>query len=207
MDSFTGSIRKMVAEQIAGRNICDPRVQGAMRTVPRHEFVPLEYQNRAYSDEPLPIGFHQTISQPYMVALMCSLAQIKPQHRILDIGTGSGYQAAILSLLASFVYSIERIPALANRARKTLDHLGYKNISVRIGDGVSGWIDEAPFDAILVAAAAKEIPSALSSQLADGGRLIIPVGTNYQQLTVVENNKGQISEEVILPVRFVPLVC
>jgi len=196
----------MVTEQIVGRDISDQRVEAAMRAVPRHEFVPSALRDRAYFDEPLPIGFNQTISQPYMVACMCSLAQIEPQHRILDVGTGSGYQAAILSLLAKFVYSIERIPALANRARKTLKRLGYKNISVRIGDGARGWIDEAPFDAILVAAAAKEVPPALSSQLADGGRLIIPVGTNYQQLMIIKNNKGQLLEEAIMPVRFVPLV-
>jgi protein-L-isoaspartate(D-aspartate) O-methyltransferase len=176
--------------------------------VPRHEYVPEQYREFAYENRPLPIGYGQTISQPYIVALMTDLLAIKPGDRVLEIGTGSGYQAAVLAELASRVYTIEIIEGLAERARKVLFQQGYTNIETRVGDGYYGWEEQAPFDAIIVTAAASHIPPPLVTQLKAGGRMIIPVGSRFmvQQLVLVEkDNAGNVSTRQILPVQFVPL--
>lgn len=186
----------------------DPRVLEAMADVPRHAFVSLSWQEQAYANQPLPIGFGQTISQPYIVAVMTDLARIEPQHRVLEIGTGSGYQAAILARLAEQVYSMEIIRPLGERAGSTIDRLGYDNIQLRIGDGYYGWPEQAPFDAIVVTAAASHVPPPLLQQLKPGGRMVIPVGSAFltQQLVVVEKHPdGSLTTRQILPVRFVPL--
>jgi protein-L-isoaspartate(D-aspartate) O-methyltransferase len=197
---------EMVREQIQARGIGDARVLQAMRDVKRHLFVPGESARDAYEDYPLPIGEGQTISQPYIVALMTELLELKPTDRALEIGTGSGYQAAILSRLAGRVYSMEIVPSLGEAASKRLDLLGYDNVEVRIGDGYLGWPEEAPFDAIIVTAAPPEIPQALVDQLADGGRMVLPVGTNYQELMLLEKKDGRLSKRVVTAVRFVPMV-
>ena len=176
--------------------------------VPRHEYVPEQYRENAYENRPLPIGYGQTISQPYIVALMTDLLAIKPGDRVLEIGTGSGYQAAVLAELASRVYTIEIIEGLAERARKVLLQQGYTNIETRVGDGYYGWKEQAPFDAIIVTAAASHIPPPLVTQLKAGGRMIIPVGSRFmvQQLVLVEkDDAGNVSTRQILPVQFVPL--
>lgn len=196
----------MVREQIERRGIRDERVLQAMRDVKRHLFVPGESVNDAYEDSPLPIGEGQTISQPYIVALMTELIEPDPSDRILEIGTGSGYQAAILSRLVGEVYSIEIVESLGNTARQRLDLLGYENVEVRIGDGYKGWPEKAPFDAIIVTAAPPEIPQALVDQLADNGRMVVPVGTNYQELMLIEKHDGRVSKRVVTAVRFVPMV-
>jgi protein-L-isoaspartate(D-aspartate) O-methyltransferase len=196
---------EMVRTQIATRDIRDQRVLEAMREVPRHRFVPLDYRNRAYVDRPLPIGLGQTISQPYIVAAMTELLRPKSTDRVLEIGTGSGYQAAVVSRLVAKVYSIEIVPELAERAAKTLAELGYANIEVSSGDGYRGIPSEAPFDGILVTAAPDEIPQPLIDQLAVGGRMVIPVGDFYQQLTVVEKTAQGIKKHSVFPVRFVPM--
>jgi protein-L-isoaspartate(D-aspartate) O-methyltransferase len=196
----------MVARQLAGRDITDPRVLAAMRTIPRHEFVPPDVAGAAYQDSPLPIGLGQTISQPYIVALMTQLAQPGPQSRALDVGTGSGYQAAVLAEVAGKVYSIEILCELAREAEARLDRLGYRNVEVRCGDGYRGWPEAAPFDLIIVAAAPEEIPQPLIDQLAPGGRLVIPVGEGHQELIVVERSRdGAISRFSAGGVRFVPM--
>jgi protein-L-isoaspartate(D-aspartate) O-methyltransferase len=190
------------------KSFLDPRVMEAMAKVPRHEFVPENYRKHAYENRPLPIGHGQTISQPYIVALMTDLLNIKPGYKVLEIGTGSGYQAAILAELVSHVYTIEIIEALGARARGVLQKQGYANVKTRIGDGYYGWKEHAPFDAIVVTAAAGHIPPPLIQQLKPGGRMIIPVGSRFmvQQLVVVDKDKkGKISTRQILPVRFVPL--
>src|SRR5688572_29136548 len=171
---------RMVDEQIKARGIKDARVLDAMRSVPRHEFVPEAYRTQAYADSPLPTSSGQTISQPYIVALMTELADPKPEHRVLEVGTGSGYQAAILSGLVREVYSIELVPELAASARERLDRLGYKNIQVSQGDGYLGWPQAAPFDSIVVTAGATDVPQPLVSQLKPGGRMIIPVGDSSE---------------------------
>lgn len=196
---------EMVRSQIATRDIRDQRVLEAMREVPRHRFVPLDYRDRAYLDRPLPIGLRQTISQPYIVAVMTELLRPKSTDRVLEIGTGSGYQAAVISRLVAKVYTIEIVPELAERAAKTLAELGYTNVEVSSGDGYRGIPSEAPFDGILVTAAPDEIPQPLIEQLAVGGRMVIPVGNFYQQLTVIEKTEDGIRKRIVFPVRFVPM--
>jgi protein-L-isoaspartate(D-aspartate) O-methyltransferase len=196
----------MVAEQLRARDISDPRVLAAMGRVPRHEFVPAGLRGYAYSDGPLPIGYDQTISQPYIVALMTQLARPQDGDRVLDIGTGSGYQAAVLAELVGQVYSIEILCPLAAEARERLVRLGYENIEVRCGDGYRGWPEQAPFDLIILAAAPDHIPAPLVEQLVPGGRLVLPVGDLYQELIVVEKQAdGTARQEKIIPVRFVPM--
>jgi protein-L-isoaspartate(D-aspartate) O-methyltransferase len=195
----------MVEEQIEARGVRDARVLEALRKVPRHEFVPENLRERAYGDTALPIGHGQTISQPYVVAVMTELAHLGPDSKVLEIGTGSGYQAAILSLLAGEVYSIEIVAPLAERAKETLARLGYR-VHLRTGDGYAGWPEAAPFDAIVVTAAPPEVPQALREQLAVGGRLVVPVGTGVQELQVHTRTEDGFDVENILPVRFVPMV-
>jgi len=197
---------RMVDEQIAGRGITDPAVLQAMRTVPRHEFVPPQARADAYADWPLPIGHGQTISQPYVVALMTQLAAVKPGDRVLEIGTGSGYQAAILSALGAEVYTIEIVEPLARGAEAVLRRLGYGRVHVRHGDGSRGWPEAAPFDAVVVTAAPPEVPAALVAQLAPGGRLVIPVGEEEQELRVLVRTPSGIETRPSIPVRFVPMV-
>jgi protein-L-isoaspartate(D-aspartate) O-methyltransferase len=182
---------RMVEEQLARRGISDPRVLQAMGRVPRHLFVEEALRDRAYGDHPLPIGEQQTISQPYIVALMTSLLHLSGQEKVLEIGTGSGYQTAILALLARRVCSVERVPSLATRARTLLESQGVTNVWVRVGDGTLGWPDEAPFDRILVTAGAPAVPAPLFDQLIEGGRMVMPVGdTSNQTLTLVEKIDG-----------------
>jgi protein-L-isoaspartate(D-aspartate) O-methyltransferase len=198
----------MVAEQIAARDVTDPRVLAAMRQVPRHLFVPADEQASAYDDRPLPIGHGQTISQPYIVALMTELARPKATDRALEIGTGSGYQAAVLSKLVGEVYSIEIVEPLAVEAKARLARVGCTNVITRIGDGYGGWPEKAPFDLIVVTAAPDHVPPPLIAQLKPGGRLVIPVGEVFsvQELVVIEKDAGgKTRTERITPVRFVPL--
>lgn len=198
----------MVERDLIRRGIADERVLGAMRSVPRHRFVDDGGSSDAYGDHPIPIGHGQTISQPYIVALTAELARVRPTDRVLDVGTGSGYAAAILARLAAEVISIEVIPALADRARRTLTELGIGNVRVHTGDGWAGAPDEAPFDVITVAAAADEVPAALTDQLADGGRLVIPIGPMHgtQRLLRIERHGERLVTDRIIDVRFVPLV-
>ena len=199
----------MVADQIAARGIKDPRVLDAMRSVPRHDFVPAAIRGDAYIDTPLSIGHGQTISQPYIVALMTELARPAPTDRALDVGTGSGYQAAVLSRLVARVFSIELVEPLAQSAAATLQRLGYANVTVRSGDGYYGWPEEAPFDIILVTAAPEQVPAALVAQLKPGGRLIVPVGPiwDVQDLQFIEKDQaGRTTTRSVIPVRFVPLI-
>jgi len=207
-DSFAGQRQRMVDEQIAarGRDVKDPRVLHALATVPRHEFIPPESRALAYSDRPLPIGFDQTISQPYIVAFMTEQLHPQPAHRVLEIGTGSGYQAAVLSMLVADVYTIEIVEPLAKRAAADLERLGYRNVHVRAGDGYRGWPDAAPFDAIIVTCAPNHVPQPLVEQLKEGGRIVIPVGEfGAQRLFVLEKMKGGLEERAVLPVSFVPM--
>ena len=198
--------RLMVQSQLAARDIDDQRVLDAMERIPRHEFVPESLRESAYTDRPLPIGDRQTISQPYIVALMTQLARPKPDSRALDIGTGSGYQAAVLSELCKQVYSVEIIQSLADDATRRLDELGYRNVTVRCGDGYRGWPEHAPFDLIIVAAAPDHVPPALIEQLSPGGRLVLPVGDHYQNLVVVEKQQdGDWRQWTVVPVAFVPM--
>ena len=199
----------MIKNQLQSRGIRDDAVLEAMRSVERHNFVPENYRDRAYSDGPLPIGHGQTISQPYIVAFMTEQLQVSSQHKVLEIGTGSGYQAAILGELAKHVFTIEIIPELAEGAKNILNHLSYKNITVRAGDGYKGWPEEAPFERIMVTAAPTDVPQTLVDQLAPGGRMILPVGAQFlvQYLWVIEkDDQGTVTKEKILPVRFVPMV-
>lgn len=192
-----------------GKSALDPRVIAALKAVPRHEFVPAHLLDRAYENRPLPIGHAQTISQPYIVAIMTDLLRPQPRHRVLEIGTGCGYQAAVLSLLVARVYSIETVPALAAEAAERLRRLGYANVTVRHGDGYLGWPEEQPFDGIIVTAAAPRLPQALVDQLGPGGRLVIPLGPpgDDQALVVVTKEAdGTIDQREILPVAFVPMV-
>ncbi len=207
VDLFAARRQQMVADQIRVRNVTDAGVLRAMETVPRHEFVPLEFLDQAYEDHPLPIGSGQTISQPYIVAVMTELAQIKRGDHVLEIGTGSGYQAAILSVLTDQVYSVEILPELAESAGARLKRLGYTNVIVKNADGYNGWEEHAPFDAILVTAAPDHIPPPLIAQLKDGGRMIIPVGPVgfFQTLWRVNKRDDKIVSENIMGVAFVPL--
>ena len=203
---FAKQRQHMVDRQIEARNITDQGVLAAMRAVPRHRFVPAAAVSRAYKDHPLVIGHGQTISQPYIVALMTELARPQPKARALDVGTGSGYQAAVLSGLVEHVYSVEIVCPLADDARTRLDKLGYANVTVRCGDGYGGWPEQAPFDLIIVAAAPAKIPQPLIDQLKPGGRLIIPVGTDDQVLTVIEKAPdGSVRRWQEGLVRFVPM--
>ena len=193
--------------ELTGRAAFDPRIMEVMAGTPRHEFVPADQRSSAYDNRPLPIGFGQTISQPYIVALMTELLDPEPADRVLEIGTGSGYQAAVLARLVERVYSVEIIEDLGAQTRALLGQLGYDNIEVRIGDGYDGWPQHAPFDGIIVTAGISHIPPPLVRQLAPGGRMVIPVGTRFQvqQLTVVEKQAdGSVTTRQLLPVRFVP---
>jgi protein-L-isoaspartate(D-aspartate) O-methyltransferase len=196
----------MVQEQIFARGIRDRRVLEALRKVPRHRFVPPEMLSSAYDDTALPVGLGQTISQPYVVAFMTEALELKPQDRVLEIGTGSGYQAAVLSLLASEVYSIEIVERLGREAEARLKEMGYANVRVRIGDGYRGWPEAAPFDAIIVTAAPLDVPPALVAQLRPGGRMVVPVGRFLQDLIRVRRTAKGLERESLLPVRFVPMV-
>jgi len=198
--------RRMVKEQIAGRDIRDPRLLAAMQAVPRHLFVPLEYRYLAYSDGPLPIGGGQTISQPYIVALMTLLLNLKDNEKILEVGTGSGYQAAILAHLVREVHTIERDPHLAERAAQVLSNLNLKNVNIHIGDGSNGLKSHSPYQAILVTAAAPSVPQTLLDQLDEGGRMVIPVGGRAgQYLEKWQRSEGGLIQDVLVPVAFVPL--
>src|SRR5687768_9739433 len=205
-DPHAASRARMVRDQIRARGIHDPAVLAAMGRVPRHRFVPASEQRRAYADRPLPIGFDQTISQPFIVAYMSEAAEIAPHDRVLEIGTGSGYGAAVLAELAREVYTIEIIPELAERARTVLRELGHANVHVRTGDGYAGWSEQAPFDAIVVTAAPDHVPPALVAQLAVNGRMIIPVGKGDQEMRVITRTAAGVTQESTLLVRFVPLV-
>lgn len=196
----------MVREQIGARGVRDARVLAAMRKVPRHLFVPAEMVPSAYADQPLPIGHGQTISQPYIVAFMTEALEIRPRDRVLEIGTGSGYQAAVLAELAAEVYSMEIVEPLGKEVALRLRELGYSRIKLRIGDGYRGWPEAAPFDAIMVTAAPDHVPPALVDQLAPGGRLVLPVGRFFQQLIRIRRTPLGIKQEELLPVRFVPMV-
>jgi protein-L-isoaspartate(D-aspartate) O-methyltransferase len=203
---MTESRDEMVRAQIQARGIHDPRVLDAMRTVKRHRFVPDASVDEAYEDFPLPIGEGQTISQPYMVALMTELLDTRPGDRVLEIGTGSGYQSAVLSQLVADVYSIEIVKALSERAGELLEQQGADNVHLRVGDGYNGWPEYGPYDGIIVTAAPPEVPLQLIDQLADGGRMVVPVGTNYQELLLIEKKDGETKKRVITAVRFVPMV-
>jgi protein-L-isoaspartate(D-aspartate) O-methyltransferase len=198
---------RMVDEQVAARGISDPRVLVAMRRVPRHRFVQEALRDRAYGDHPLPIGEEQTISQPFIVGLMTALLELTGREKVLEIGTGSGYQTAVLAELVRRVCSIERLPRLAERARATLEALGHDNVWVRIGSGTLGWPDEAPFDRIIVTAGGPGVPPPLVQQLAEGGRMVLPVGTpENQTLTIVEKVGAEVRKRTHSECKFVKLV-
>ncbi|MGQ9744460.1 MAG: protein-L-isoaspartate(D-aspartate) O-methyltransferase [Dissulfurimicrobium sp.] len=206
-NQFKISRKRMVSQQLAPKGIVDERVLAAMSKIPRHLFVDEALWDQAYSDFPLPIGHGQTISQPYIVALMTQELGLKGDEKVLEIGSGSGYQAAILGELARSVFSVERIPALLVRARKTLDKLGYSNVYLKLGDGTWGWRDEAPFDAIIVTAGSPSVPKPLIEQLNDPGVLVIPVGDDYSQLLVkITKSNGKLEQKDITGVRFVKLI-
>ncbi|MFP4226032.1 MAG: protein-L-isoaspartate(D-aspartate) O-methyltransferase [Desulfobacterales bacterium] len=198
---------QMVRKQIRQRGIDDEQVLKAFRKVKRHLFVPDNYQDLAYSDQPLPIGHDQTISQPYIVALMTDALKLKETDQVLEVGTGSGYQAAILAEICAKVYTIEIIPEMGDSARQLLNDLDYSNVHVKIGDGYEGWAAHAPYDAIIVTCSPTHVPGPLKKQLAEGGRMIIPVGKKYaQELVRLRKKEGELVEESVLPVRFVPMV-
>ena len=205
---YSVSRRRMVEQQIVARGISDQRVLDALLKVPRHLFVEAGLQGHAYSDASLPIGEKQTISQPYMVASMSAALELTGRERILEIGTGSGYQSAVLSLLANRIYSIERISPLAGRARRLLDQLGMSNVNIKVGDGTIGWKDQAPFDGILVAAGAPDVPVEYLEQLDVGGKLVLPVGDQHQQvlLRVIKLEDGTFKREQLMGCKFVPLI-
>jgi protein-L-isoaspartate(D-aspartate) O-methyltransferase len=205
-DPWRAARERMVDEQIVARGVRAPRVLAALRAVPRHEFVPPEHRASAYADEPLPIGDGQTISQPYVVAAMTEALALRGTERVLEVGTGSGYQAAVLAELAREVYTIEIVKPLADSARERLARLGYSRVRVRHGDGWQGWPSAAPFDAILVTAAPGEVPEALVDQLAPGGRMVLPVGdAGHQELLLLVREAGGIRRERLMDVRFVPM--
>lgn len=206
MDKFERARKQMVKKQIVRRGLRDERLLAAFESIPRHLFVPEEYRSEAYDDSPLPIGLSQTISQPYIVALMTDLLKLKGDERVLEIGTGSGYQAAILGMLANEVHTVEYLPELAARADKLLKEMGLDNVHVHIGDGSLGWPEAAPYNGILVAAAAPKAPETLLSQLAEGGRLILPVGgRGMQNLEVWEKVGDEYTSKIETAVAFVPL--
>ena len=200
--------QRMIGTQLRGRDITDARVLQAMAAVPREEFVPQAQRPYAYEDRPLPIGQGQTISQPYIVALMTQLLEVQEGHKVLEIGTGSGYQAAILAELTPAVYTIEIIPELARSAGETLRRLGYASVEVKAGDGYQGWEEHAPFDAIIVTCAPEAVPEPLAEQLREGGRMVIPVGPQMgaQTLYLLEKRQGKLESTAVIPVRFVPMV-
>ena len=203
---FVAARKRMVERQIAARGITNQCVLRVMGDVPRHELVPAAYRAEAYADGPLPIGFGQTISQPYVVAFMTEQLDPKPSERVLEIGTGSGYQAAVLAGLVREVYTIEIVKDLAERVQKDLKRLGYTNIHTRAGDGYKGWPEAAPFDAVIVTCAPNAVPDALVAQLKEGGRMIIPVGGGFdQELYLLQKKGGKIEKRAVLPVRFVPM--
>jgi protein-L-isoaspartate(D-aspartate) O-methyltransferase len=205
--NFDKERSRMVEEQIAYRGVKDPRVLAVMGKVPRHEFMPEALRTQAYGDHAMPIGDGQTISQPYIVALMTELLELGGDERVLEIGTGSGYQAAVLAELCQKVFTVERVKALADKARATLDRLGYRNVAMKVFDGTYGWREMAPFDAIIVTAAAPEVPETLVEQLKDGGRLVIPVGDRYSQelVKIVKTGSG-ITRRTDISCVFVPLI-
>lgn len=198
---------RMVANQIRARGVREERVLDALIRVPRDAFIPEHQRNEAHGDHPVPIGYGQTISQPYIVGYMTEALRLEPSHRVLEIGTGCGYQTAVLAELAHEVFSIEVIPELAERARATLDAMHYTNVHIRTGDGHAGWPERAPFDRVIGAAAAADaVPPALIEQLVDGGILVMPIGTSYQELRVIEKRGDRTEVVATLPVRFVPMV-
>lgn len=205
-NGFEVKRERMVREQIELRGIKDKVVLSAMRKVDRRLFVPSDLADFAYADGPLPIGHNQTISQPYIVAYMTEAAKLKPDERVLEIGTGSGYQAAVLAEIVSKVYSIEILEPLAESAQKRLKSIGYDNIKIKLGDGYKGWEEFAPYDAIIVTAAPPAIPQALLDQLAIGGRMVIPIGSVYQELYLITRTEIGYDKKTLLPVRFVPMV-
>jgi protein-L-isoaspartate(D-aspartate) O-methyltransferase len=196
---------RMVSDQIASRGVRDARTLAALRRVPRHLFVPAGSRSEAYDDHPLPIGAGQTISQPYIVGFMTEALGLAGGETVLEVGTGSGYQAAVLAQIAGRVYTIEIVASLADEAGERLKRLGYENVHVRAGDGYQGWVEAAPFDAIIVTASAPRIPDPLKAQLKDGGRLVIPLGDETQELVVVTRSGATFDERRVLPVRFVPM--
>lgn len=207
-DKFAAARRRMVQEQLIGRGLRDKAVLRAMNTVPREHFTPSNYLRQAYSDSPIPIAAKQTISQPYVVALMCAMLQLVPQDRVLEIGTGSGYAAAVLSRIVRQVYTVERHEELVVYARQRLSELGYDNVHVRHGDGTLGWPEHAPYDGIVVAAGGPNVPSSLRRQLAVNGRLVMPVGKQRKQrlVRIIRQAENEFSQEQLGPVRFVPLI-
>jgi len=204
---FAAQRQRMVEQQLKPRGIKDERVLAAMAKVPREQFIPADARTDAYEDGPLPIGYDQTISQPYIVAFMTEQLRPKSSDRVLEIGSGSGYQAAILAELVADVYTIEIIEPLAKTAEATLQRLAYKNVHIKVGDGYKGWPEEAPFDAVIVTCAPEKVPQSLVDQLKEGGRMVIPVGERFaQQLYLLEKKNGQLKESATLPVRFVPML-
>ncbi|PCJ89516.1 MAG: protein-L-isoaspartate O-methyltransferase [Flavobacteriales bacterium] len=204
--SWQEKAKQMVEDQLVSRSIKDERVIESMLNTPRHLFVPENLSEKAYRDGPLPIGNGQTISQPYIVALMTSLLELKGNEKVLEIGTGSGYQAAILSQLCDSVFSIEIVESLAKSAKIKLDTMGYKNVVVKLGDGYQGWAEKAPFDGIIVTASPPEIPKNLVEQLKIGGRMVLPVGKTSQELKLIIKEESEVKIETITGVRFVPMV-
>lgn len=200
------ALQKMIARQIRARGVRDQRVLKALAEIPREHFVPLEYRDKAFDDAPLPIGFNQTISQPYIVAYMTELLQVEPADRVLEIGTGSGYQTAILAKLAREIYSVDIIPELFELATRRLDALAIKNAFLKCGDGNQGWLEHAPFDKIIATAAASRLPEAWREQLREGGRLAAPLGTEDQKIILGRMENGFFRTVETIPVRFVPLV-
>jgi len=206
-DPYAAKRQKMVSSQLRRRGIRDERVLAAMERVPRHEFVEEHFRFRAYDDDPLPIGEGQTVSQPFMVAYMLEALEVTPEHHVLEVGTGTGYQAALLADLARDVITIERHGSLADAARRNLDRLGYRNVTVITGDGTQGWSEAAPYDRIIVAAAAPRVPPSQFEQLAEGGKLIVPVGsTELQEVLLVEKKDGRPLTRQLEGCRFVPLI-
>jgi len=204
---FVKQREAMVRIQIESRGIKDPVTLYSMRKVERHKFVPAKYQNQAYEDHPLPIGENQTISQPYIVALMTEVLDLQKNEKVLEVGTGSGYQAAVLAEICDHVYTIEIIEILGKRAQKILADSGYANVNVRIGDGYQGWEEHGPFDAIIVTCAPTHIPEPLKNQLAEGGKMVIPVGRTFaQELVLLTKQNGKMIQKDIIPVRFVPML-
>ena len=197
---------RMVEQQIRARDVSNTRVLAAMRKVPRHRFVPEALAAGSYEDHPLPIGHGQTISQPYIVGYMTQALEVAPEHKVLEIGTGSGYQAAVLAELVKQVYTIEIVAPLADRARSVLKALGYRNVEVRTGDGYAGWPQHAPFDRVIVTAAPDHVPQPLVDQLAVNGRMVIPVGRDYQEMVILTKTERGVVQTRTIPVRFVPLV-